>query len=388
MNGCATELDNVGNGIAAALRGVDCLAADATQAAFGRLFGAGGALVPALTILLTLFVALFAFGLLTGRSRIGVAALTPRMMTLGLVLTFATSWVAYQSVVWTLATGAADQIASIITGSEGSATTAFADKIDIAFAAIGQIAGPEQQQDMSMFSPPGLLWLGATLLLLGTVGILVTTRIALAVLVAVGPVFVVMALFPGTRGLFAGWLKGLVLLAIAPLFAVLGGGMMLELAVPVLNALGQTPGQIDPRAAMGFFLIGAVHVALMMLAINTATAMVADWDVFGLAATGAESRTAAAAQSGAAPPAPAASAPPPAPAVSTDRRIAQAIPVPAPANDRFGSAPPAPQARDFRITAHTAHSAGQPAANAGRSRAHGIGSRFRSAPARSTEKLK
>ncbi|WP_239806500.1 type IV secretion system protein [Croceicoccus hydrothermalis] len=387
MNGCATELDNVGNGIAAALRGVDCLAADTTQAAFGRLFGAGGALVPALTILLTLFVALFAFGLLTGRSRIGIAALTPRMMTLGLVLTFATSWVAYQSVVWTLATGAPDQIASIITGSEGSATIAFADKIDIAFAVIGQIAGPEQQQDMSMFSPPGLLWLGATLLLLGTVGILVTTRIALAVLVAVGPVFVVMALFPGTRGLFAGWLKGLVLLAIAPLFAVLGGGMMLELAVPVLNALGQTPGQIDPRAAMGFFLIGAVHVALMMLALKTATAMVAGWDVFGLAAKGTESRTQSAVQSVAAPPAPAVPAPP-APAVSTDRRIAQAIAVPAPANDRFGSPAPAPQTRDIRIAAHAAHPGAQPAATAARSRAHGIGSRFRSAPARSTEKLK
>ena len=42
--------------------------------------------------------------------------------------------------------------------------------------------------------------MGATLLLLGTVGVLVTARIALAVLVAVGPVFVVMALFPARAG--------------------------------------------------------------------------------------------------------------------------------------------------------------------------------------------
>ena len=44
------------------------------------------------------------------------------MMTLGLVLTFATSWIAYQSVVWNLATGAPDQVASILTGSRGPAT--------------------------------------------------------------------------------------------------------------------------------------------------------------------------------------------------------------------------------------------------------------------------
>ena len=67
------------------------------------------------------------------------------------------------------------------------------------------------------------MWLSALLLLLGTVGVLVTARIALAVLLAVGPVFVVLALFPGTRGLFAGWLRGVVLTAVTPLFAVLGG---------------------------------------------------------------------------------------------------------------------------------------------------------------------
>ena len=57
-----------------------------------------GALLPALTILLTLYVAFFAFSLITGRCRLGISALTPRMITLGLVLTFATSWIAYQSV--------------------------------------------------------------------------------------------------------------------------------------------------------------------------------------------------------------------------------------------------------------------------------------------------
>ncbi len=63
-------------------------------------------------------------------------------------------------------------------------------------------------------------------------GLLVTARIGLALLLALGPIFVVLALFDGTRGLFTGWLKGLVMLALAPLFAVLGGTIMLELAVP------------------------------------------------------------------------------------------------------------------------------------------------------------
>jgi type IV secretion system protein VirB6 len=245
MSACAELAANASSGVAPALRAVDCLANETTAAAFGRLFGGNGALVPALTGLLTLYIAFFAISLLTGRSRLGISALTPRMMTLGLVLTFATSWIAYQSVVWNLAVGAPDQIASVLTGTRGSATRIFADRIDIVFAAIAEVATGSGQSAQGAgagttsgsFTPANVMWLGALLLLLGTVGILVTARIALAVLLAVGPVFVVFALFSGTRGLTAGWLRAVVLTAITPLFVVTGGGIVMELLVPVIGAL-------------------------------------------------------------------------------------------------------------------------------------------------------
>jgi len=190
---CQAALDGVGNGVAAGLHGVDCAASQMAESAFARLFGTSGALLPALTILLTIYVALFALALVTGRSRIGINSMTSRLVTIGLVLTFATSWIAYQSVVWNLATGAPNELAGILTGTPGNATDVFAAKIDVVFQALIQ-ASNGQTAD-SAFSPPGLLWVGGTLLLLGTVGILATSRIALAVLLALGPVFVVLALF-------------------------------------------------------------------------------------------------------------------------------------------------------------------------------------------------
>lgn len=281
---CQDALDQVGSGVAASLYAVDCAASSMAQAAFGRLFGSEGALVPALTIMLTIFIALFGFALITGRSRIGIATLTPRMATLGLVLTFATSWLAYQNVVWNLAIGAPDQLAGIIAGTQGNSTQIFADKIDVVVAALERASG-NGIAPKSTLSPLGMMWLGGILLLLGTVGILVTAKIALAILIAIGPVFVTLALFPSTRGLFTGWLKGVVLLALTPLFAVLGGSVMLELAVPIISSLAPTlPGQIDPQAAMAFFMIGAVHMALMVMVMKVATTMVLGWSVFGLAA--------------------------------------------------------------------------------------------------------
>lgn len=291
MTQCTALIAGASDSIAAALRAVDCLSAETTASAFNRLFGAEGALMPALTLLLTLYIVFFALALLSGRSSIGIGALTPRMLTLGLVLTFATSWVAYQGVIWNLATGGPDQIAGILLGARGSATQIFADRIDLIFNAIAEVAGastpgaPQQgaQGAQGSFTPTNLTWLASILLMLGTVGILVTARIALAVLLSLGPVFVTMLLFGGTRGLFAGWLRGVVLTAIIPLFAILGGSFMVELIVPVVAGLRGAEG-VDGRAAMALFVMASVHCALMMMAIRVAGTMVAGWKVFGLAA--------------------------------------------------------------------------------------------------------
>jgi type IV secretion system protein VirB6 len=291
MSVCDALTANASAGAAPALRAVDCLASETTAAAFGRLFGSNGALLPALTILLTLYIAFFAFALLTGRSRIGVSSLMPRMITVGLVLTFATSWIAFQSVVWNLAVGAPDQIAGILVGGQGSATVLFADRIDIVFTAITQAGEAADAARAAVpgapapgaTSPASLMWLAALLMMLGTVGVLVTARIALAVLLALGPVFVVFALFKGTRGLFAGWVRGVVMTGVTPLFAVLGGGFMMELAVPVVGTLLTPDGAVDGRAAVALFLIAAVHVALMIMVIKVCSTMVNGWTIFGLA---------------------------------------------------------------------------------------------------------
>ena len=382
---CELVAAEAGSGVAAALRAVDCAAGNITADAFGRLFAPGGQMATVLTILLTLYVAIFGFLLLTGRAGVGVRSLIPRAMTLGLVLTFATSWVAYQSVVWNLAVGAPDWLAGILMGGGGSATDTFAQKIDVVFLAIQEAS--QGADDISAFSPPGMMWMGAMLFMLGTLGLLVTARIALAVLVALGPIFVVMALFDSTRGMFAGWLKGVVMLALTPLFAVLGGSIMLELAVPILGQLVATPGQVGAQAAMGFLMIGAVHVALMILVLRTASTMVSGWTVFGLA-NKAEDRSAVRAPAAApvAAPTPAAQA-----AQEASRTIANArrIDVSAPAvamaaNDSPPANAPA-AASGGRTTQVIASSApGQPTPATGFSRANGIGSRFRS-PA--TQKL-
>src|SRR6476660_1255050 len=242
MSQCAPFGADGPSGVADALGKVDCLASDATAVSFGRLFGAHGSFQTALTIILTLYVALLAFNLLTGRSALRVSVLTPRMMTLGLVLTFATSWVAYQSVVWNLATGAPDEIASVLVGSKGSATLLFAQQRDGLFAAITDAVSnikPAAAAMPGLASPTNILSLAALILLLGTVGVLVVCRLALAALLILGPIFIILALFEGTRGLFQGWLKSVAMFALVPLLTVVMGSGALGAIAPMVGSLDQ-----------------------------------------------------------------------------------------------------------------------------------------------------
>ena len=150
MSTCPTFGDGGPSGIAEALRVVDCMSGEAASFAFSRLFGSDALLGQALTLALTLYIAFYAIGLLTGRTSLSVSSLTPRMMTLGIALTFATSWVAYQSVIWNLLVGAPDQIASMLIGSQGSATSLFADRLDTIFGVVAQAAALTEANSAGM----------------------------------------------------------------------------------------------------------------------------------------------------------------------------------------------------------------------------------------------
>ncbi len=375
---CDLVAEDMGAGVAAAMTAVDCIASEVSEEAFLRL--SEGPMGTVLPILLTFFVAFFGISLVLGRSNLSLRGVIPKMVTIGLVTAFATSFVIFQQFFYNIFVLGPDWLAGALTGSEGSATATFATKLDIVFIAVQEAS--TGQTDINAFSPPGMMWIGAMLLLLGTVGLLVTARIGLALLLAVGPIFVVLALFNGTRGLFVGWLKGLVMLALAPLFAIVGGSIMLEIAVPILAALVAVPGQIDQQAAMAFFLVGAVHMALMFMVLKVSSSMVAGWQVFGLAAPdtpdprafdtarmGGAVASGAVATPPAAQPRPLANAPVPA-------RIDGAIAGGAPANDTAANTV---TTRETKIYA-TGQGQGQAAANGQTpSRTRGIGNRFRSA---------
>jgi type IV secretion system protein VirB6 len=184
----------------------------------------------------------------------------------------------------------------VILGTKGSATQAFARRLDTLFEVIAKSAQAAQTAPDGLLAgtpppaatvapqvagnapkPADLLWAASLLLLLGTVGVLIVARIALAAVMALGPVFIILALFSGTRGLFEGWLKAVVMLALTPMLAVLLGGGTMVLIAPMIAGLARAGKAVSLDLATAVFLAAFVYAALMVLAMRAAAAITGGW---------------------------------------------------------------------------------------------------------------
>ena len=283
--GCAPiAVDGVG-GIAAMLRTVDCHTNLLVGQGYARLFGTGGVFGAVLTAALTIYIALLAYRLLMGRTSLSLTTITPRVLAMGLVLTFATSWPAYQTMVFDLLTRGPEQIAGVLAGSPGGATQGFVQRLDVVF---GQLMDTAMREAGSAPKGPGalnpitLLSYSAMILLLGTIGVLVVAKTILAILLAIGPLFILMALYGGTRGLFEGWLRTSVLFAIAPMLTILVGSAAIAMLAPVIAAVTSPQGAVTMRMAMTLFAGSIIYGALLLLAFRTAVSITGSWKIPGL----------------------------------------------------------------------------------------------------------
>lgn len=287
-------------GVSDMLRVVDCQTHLAVAEGYGRLFGTGGAFGAVLTAGLTLYVAFFAYRLLLGRGGLSLPMLTPRILLLGLVLTFATSWPAYQAMVFDLLAKGPEQVAHVVIGSKAAGAQGFTNHIDKLFEQLLEVSGrlasetdPKASRTFAL-TPAAMVQYSAMILLFGTMGVLVVAKILLAMLLAIGPLFILLALYAGTRGLFEGWLRTSVLFAIAPLLTIMVGWAGLTMLAPLIAALTAPEAPVSPRLPMMLLAGSMIYAALLLVAFRTAVSLTSSWRLPGLAPRERETNAAAA----------------------------------------------------------------------------------------------
>jgi type IV secretion system protein VirB6 len=247
-------------GLVAELLGtVDCKVGQLSQLGYQLLAG-DGQFAYALTALLTIYVAIIGLRLMLGFGALRIGELTVTALKIGLVVTLATNWPAYQQTIFAGLFHGPEEIASLLLRAGGSAHLGGSP-----FAAL-QATFDEFQASAAFFSRAGAfgasslvggvpfaavaLNLASYLVLFSSLGALVAAKIVLGILLALAPLFAGLLLFDATRGLFAGWLKASLLFAMLPLLVTLGLSVQLLLVDPYVTALAAMRADGRPDLAL------------------------------------------------------------------------------------------------------------------------------------------
>jgi len=292
-----------------ALASVDCIVGGQVESGYAALLAPGGAFSEALTLALTIYVAIVGYRLILGQAGLTLGELVPHFIKIGLVLALVTNWPAYQSLVFDLLFHGPEQLADSITGRAaglGTAHGGILDGLQILFDRLTDYAGNAWSQHTTtttattstapapVVAPPTpglpggvaaaaptttpalpfalgapqfvavLLWLAAAVMMAASVGVLLVVRVVLALLLLLGPVFLAMALFAASRGLALGWFKTTLKFALVPLFTLPLTAAMLAVAGPLAADLGTAPiTAVRDGPALFILLVIFVFAAVM-----------------------------------------------------------------------------------------------------------------------------
>ncbi|MDH4386796.1 MAG: type IV secretion system protein [Caulobacter sp.] len=271
------------------LGSVECNVLNMAEAGYGAISRPGSPVSAALTILLTLYIGVLGFRLMIGRAPLRIDDLTMTVLKIGAVLALATSWPTYQQLVFDTLFRGPEQLGAGMLGAiqpgesrlggaplEGLQTAY--DEMQASAAYLTQKTAATQVSPFQGGAGFGAfaLNLSSFMVLMTTLGVILTAKIVLGLLLALGPIFVAFLLFDVTRGLFEGWLRAAIAFALAPMLAVLCLVGQLVLLEPHLVRLAEAraAGVVDLGPTSSILLLSMIFSGVA-LSLGVAVGMVA-----------------------------------------------------------------------------------------------------------------
>ena len=260
--------------VAGLLADTDCQAFGLVERGYAALASPGSATGATLTTLMVIAVAFFGYQLMLGRGLV-LADLTRLAVRMGIVLLLATSWAMVQGVVYDTVARAPTRVAEeLITAIDAPAPLAgiqsALDKIELASIGWRQRAGIASPLVGGPPTTAMTLNVAAFLLTMTTLGLLVVSRIVLALLLALTPVVAGFLLFDATRGLLEGWLRAMIAAALVPLGVLTLAAVELAIVMPMLDRIlaQQAAGQFLETSVTPLGLVTIVFSIALLAALG------------------------------------------------------------------------------------------------------------------------
>ena len=278
---CASVVDE--GVIRGVLSTIDCQTRAYAQGGYMALTTGSGMFQTALTVLLTVYVALIGWRMLFAQGDSRLSDAPGIALRIGVILALVTSWSTFQTLVFDVADRAPLEIASIASSpwTEESRSSLAADPVtglETVYLELTQVSasfGKQAGVDAKAYSSPQAaaaeaVSLASGALFFSSVGVISAATLAIGILTAVGPIFIALALMAATRGIFIGWVRAMLAAALTPLVAWLLLVLMLTVIEPWIAELAvqRQAFRLDPQTAIStaalIYVFAAGQAALVI----------------------------------------------------------------------------------------------------------------------------
>jgi type IV secretion system protein VirB6 len=252
------------------LSAVDCNTKSFARLGYESLTAAGSPFQAALTVALTIYVAVIGYRLLFGNGA-RLADGPTIALKIGAVLALVTSWSLFQTLVFDVAERAPVQIAAVISAPMRGGVPDPVTGLQAAYDQLSQTANafahpPKSVPDTAQANYAAAsqaLTLASNALFVSSAGLIAVITIAIGLLTATGPVFIALFLFFETRGFFVGWVRALGACAFGLISAWSLTVLMLHAVQPWMDSLSDigAGGIADARTGITAAIIVLVFCA-------------------------------------------------------------------------------------------------------------------------------
>lgn len=270
---------------------IDCQAQTIGEAGYQALASPLSSFSPLLTLALTIFIAITGYRLLIGDTLRGREIILSAIKV-GMVLLLATSWPAFRIIAYDLVLRSPANLSQTIgvPADIPGATGGLSERLQNVDNAMAELAvrgtgGPDNRLTQAAqtrwitYDPIrslAVLEQSRTIYASSSIAAFSSVRLVAGILLALGPLFALFLLFDGTRGLFEGWVRGLIGAIIAGTATAIILGVELALLEPLLaQTLQYRRAGIGTPMASGQMLATTIVFSLILLAALLASIKIA-----------------------------------------------------------------------------------------------------------------
>jgi type IV secretion system protein VirB6 len=233
-----------------------------------------GLLEPVIVSLGVLYVIVWGYLHMTGKIDEPVLAGTKRILTLGVILGAALKLWAYNEVIVDTFFVAPSSLAAQMIGAFDEAEIVdaiFDDGFEVATMLVSR--GSIFDDNLIFYMAGASVYLAVLLTGLYTMFLLILSRIALSILLALGPLFIALLLFDTTKKFFESWLAQLANYALITLLTVLVAALMMTFVSRAAQQAMQLGGDIEVVQALRLVMAAGLTLLVMRQVMSMAAGL-------------------------------------------------------------------------------------------------------------------